>query len=89
MVKEKGWYYVAITGDAAFDDTYLPLKRSRDLVHWEELGPALTELPAWVLEALGVTPETRRATPGRPTSAGPAPSGGCTTRSRSSAPTTP
>ena len=57
IVKEKGWYYVAITGDAAFDDTYLPLKRSRDLVHWEELGPAITELPAWVLESLGVTPE--------------------------------
>ena len=57
IVKEKGWYYVAITGDAAFDDTYLPLKRSRDLVHWEELGPVLTELPAWVLESLGVTPE--------------------------------
>lgn len=57
IVKEKGWYYVAITGDAAFDDTYLPLKRSRDLVHWEELGPAITQLPAWVLESLGVTPE--------------------------------
>ena len=49
MVKEKGWYYVAITGDAAFDDTYLPFKRSRDLVHWEDLAPAITELPAWVL----------------------------------------
>ncbi|NUU18532.1 family 43 glycosylhydrolase [Cellulomonas humilata] len=61
MVKEKGWYYVAITGDAAFDDTYLPLKRSRDLVHWEELGPVLTELPAWVLESLGVTEAPRDA----------------------------
>lgn len=57
MVKEKGWYYVAITGDAAVDDTYLPLKRSRDLIHWQELGPALTALPSWVLEALGVSPE--------------------------------
>jgi len=61
MVKEKGWYYVAITGDAAVDDTYLPLKRSRDLVHWEELGPVLTELPAWVLDALGVTTAPRDA----------------------------
>ncbi|WP_421732998.1 family 43 glycosylhydrolase [Cellulomonas sp.] len=61
MVKEKGWYYVAITGDAAFDDTYLALKRSRDLVHWEELGPVLTELPAWVLESLGVTEAPRDA----------------------------
>ncbi|WP_315093588.1 family 43 glycosylhydrolase [uncultured Cellulomonas sp.] len=61
MVKEKGWYYVAITGDAAFDDTYLPMKRSRDLVHWEELGPVLTELPAWVLEELGVAEAPRDA----------------------------
>ena len=57
MVKEKGWYYVAITGDAAFDNTYLPFKRSRDLVHWEDLAPAMTELPAWVLSALGVSAE--------------------------------
>src|SRR6478752_4362560 len=48
---------VAITGDAAFDRTYLPFKRSRDLVHWEDLAPAMTELPAWVLSALGVSAE--------------------------------
>ncbi|WP_298461119.1 family 43 glycosylhydrolase [uncultured Cellulomonas sp.] len=55
LAREGDWYYVAITGDAGPDDTYIPLKRSRDLVHWEELGPVFTELQPWVLEALGVT----------------------------------
>jgi len=57
MVQEGGWYYVAITGDSGPDDTYLPMKRSRDLVHWQELGPVFTELQPWVFDALGVTAE--------------------------------
>jgi hypothetical protein len=56
MVKEGGYYYVIITGDAGRPNTYLPIKRSRDLVHWEELGPVFTSLPAWVTEQLGTTP---------------------------------
>ena len=35
IVREGDWYYVAITGDAGPDDTYLPMKRSRDLLNWE------------------------------------------------------
>src|SRR5665647_3042247 len=42
MVQEYCWYYVAITGDSGPDDSYLPMKRSRDLVHWQELGPVLS-----------------------------------------------
>jgi arabinan endo-1,5-alpha-L-arabinosidase len=57
MVTEGDWYYVAITGDLAIEDTYIPLKRSQDLVHWEELGPAFTQFEPWVLEALGVEEE--------------------------------
>lgn len=33
MVKEGRYYYVIITGDAGRPNTYLPIKRSRDLVH--------------------------------------------------------
>lgn len=54
MVKEGGWYYVAITGDAAKPNTYLPMKRSRDLKHWQELGPVFSSLPSWVVPTLGV-----------------------------------
>lgn len=56
MVKEGGYYYVIITGDAGRPNTFLPIKRSRDLVHWEELGPVFASLPAWVAEQLGTTP---------------------------------
>ncbi len=54
MVKEGGWYYVAITGDAGTANTFLPMKRSRDLVHWQELGPVFHALPTWIAPALGV-----------------------------------
>lgn len=54
MVKEGDWYYVAITGDFP-SGTYLPMKRSKDLVHWEELGPVFPTLPDWVLTALGAS----------------------------------
>jgi hypothetical protein len=56
MAREGGYYYVVITGDAQRPHTYLPMKRSRDLVHWEELGPVFTTLPSWVVQELGVTP---------------------------------
>ncbi|MBO0870113.1 MAG: family 43 glycosylhydrolase [Micromonosporaceae bacterium] len=56
MAREGGYYYVIITGDAGRPNTYLPIKRSRDLVHWDELGPVFTALPAWVSQQLGVTP---------------------------------
>ena len=55
MIKQGGYYYDVITGDAG-TVTYLPLRRSRDLVHWEFLGTVFTEPPAWVVDALGTTP---------------------------------
>jgi arabinan endo-1,5-alpha-L-arabinosidase len=56
MAKEGDWYYVVITGDAGNPGHYLPVKRSKDLVHWQEVGPVFTSLPAWVSQQLGVTP---------------------------------
>src|SRR3954470_11702985 len=55
LLKEGGCYYDVITGDAG-TRTYLPVRRSRDLVHWEFLGPVFETPPAWVPAALGVTP---------------------------------
>ena len=55
VAKEGRFYYSVITGD--FETaTYLPLRRSRDLVHWEYLGTVFTTPPAWVVAELGVTP---------------------------------
>src|SRR4051812_46751160 len=53
LIKQGGWYYDVITGDAE-TKTYLPMRRSRDLVHWEFLGPVFTTPPQWVLDELGV-----------------------------------
>jgi arabinan endo-1,5-alpha-L-arabinosidase len=56
IAKEGGYYYVVITGDAQNPNHYLPMKRSRDLVHWQEIGPVFTSLPSWVSQQLGTTP---------------------------------
>ena len=58
LIKQGGWYYDVITGDSGAPDTYLPMRRSRDLVHWESLGPVFTT-------AAGVDPEELGITPGR------------------------
>jgi arabinan endo-1,5-alpha-L-arabinosidase len=55
MAKEGDYYYVIITGDSA-THTYLPIKRSKDLLHWEEVGTVFTTLPSWVIQQLGTTP---------------------------------
>ncbi len=54
MVKEGAWYYLVITGDSGRPNTFLPVKRSKDLVHWTELAPVFTSLPPWILPALGL-----------------------------------
>jgi arabinan endo-1,5-alpha-L-arabinosidase len=56
MATEGAYHYLVTTGDAQRPNTYLPIKRSTDLVHWEDLGPVFRSLPAWVSEQLGTTP---------------------------------
>jgi arabinan endo-1,5-alpha-L-arabinosidase len=56
MIKQGQYYYVFITGDAGRRNTYLPIKRSMDLVHWQQLGTVFSAPPQWVVETLGVTP---------------------------------
>jgi arabinan endo-1,5-alpha-L-arabinosidase len=56
IAKEGDYYYVVITGDAQNPNHYLPTKRSRDLVHWQETGPVFASLPSWVGQQLGTTP---------------------------------
>lgn len=55
MVKEGKYFYVVITGDIA-THTYLPIKRSTDLVHWTTVGTVFVTLPDWVSQQLRVTP---------------------------------
>ncbi len=56
MIKQGQYYYVFTTGDFSKPNTYLPMKRSTDLIHWEELGPAFTNPPQWVVDTLGISP---------------------------------
>jgi len=56
MVKQGAYYYVIITGDAQRPSTYLPIKRSKDLVHWDEVGSVFASLPSWIIQELGTTP---------------------------------
>jgi arabinan endo-1,5-alpha-L-arabinosidase len=55
IIKAGPWWYEIITGDIA-SRTYLPIKRSRDLVHWTDLGTVFQTAPAWVTAELGLTP---------------------------------
>ncbi|MFC7532159.1 family 43 glycosylhydrolase [Actinoplanes sp. GCM10030250] len=55
LIKQGRWYYEIITGDSA-TRTYLPIRRSADLVHWTYLGTVFDTPPAWVVEELGVAP---------------------------------
>jgi beta-xylosidase len=55
IIRQGRYYYSFITGDSA-TRTYLPMRRSTDLLHWSDLGPVFTTAPAWVPEQLGTTP---------------------------------
>ncbi|MEV6346558.1 family 43 glycosylhydrolase [Actinoplanes sp. NPDC051851] len=55
LIKEGRYWYEIITGDSA-TVTYLPVRRSTDLVHWTFVGTVFDTAPAWVTAELGVTP---------------------------------
>jgi arabinan endo-1,5-alpha-L-arabinosidase len=55
LIKQGRWYYEIITGDSG-TRTYLPIRRSTDLVHWTYTGTVFDTPPSWVAEELGVTP---------------------------------
>lgn len=55
VVKEGRYYYSFSTGEAE-SRTYLPVRRSTDLLHWTLVGPVFTTAPAWVTNELGLTP---------------------------------
>ncbi|GAA2635551.1 family 43 glycosylhydrolase [Paractinoplanes durhamensis] len=55
IIRQGHYYYSFITGDSA-TRTYLPMRRSADLVHWSDLGPVFATVPGWVTAELGTTP---------------------------------
>jgi hypothetical protein len=55
LIRAGRYYYDIITGDTG-THTYLPVRRSTDLLHWTLLGPVFTVPPAWVVAELGRTP---------------------------------
>ena len=52
MIKQGSYYYLYITGDSGIPNTYLPMKRSKDLINWEELGPVFSAPPQWIVATL-------------------------------------
>ncbi|MEU4245413.1 family 43 glycosylhydrolase [Actinoplanes sp. NPDC026619] len=55
VIQQGRFYYSFITGDSA-TRTYLPMRRSTDLLHWSDLGPVFATAPDWVTAQLGTTP---------------------------------
>ncbi|MBO3738316.1 family 43 glycosylhydrolase [Actinoplanes flavus] len=55
LIKQGRYYYEIITGDSG-TRTYLPIRRSTDLINWTYTGTVFDTPPAWVVEELGVTP---------------------------------
>jgi len=56
LIRQGEWYY-AFTTPSAPGDGYLPMRRSRDLVHWELVGSVFAFPPPWIPETLGVVPD--------------------------------
>ncbi|SNS83550.1 family 43 glycosylhydrolase [Actinoplanes regularis] len=55
LIRQGRYYYEIITGDSA-TVTYLPIRRSTDLIHWTLTGTVFDTAPAWVTAELGSTP---------------------------------
>ncbi|MEV0898425.1 family 43 glycosylhydrolase [Actinoplanes sp. NPDC049802] len=55
IIKQGRYYYEIITGDSG-TRTYLPVRRSTDLINWTYVDTVFDTPPAWVVAELGVTP---------------------------------
>jgi len=55
LIRQGEWFYDFTTGVDA-PRSYLPIRRSQDLVRWEPVGAVFTLPPAWVVRDLGVLP---------------------------------
>jgi hypothetical protein len=55
IIKRGRYYYEIITGDIE-TRTYLPIRRSADLVHWTFLGTVFSTPPEWVVQERGTAP---------------------------------
>ena len=55
LIKQGRYYYSFSTGDIA-TRTYLPMRRSTDLLHWSDLGPVFSSAPGWIGPELGTVP---------------------------------
>src|SRR5262245_37896316 len=56
IARQGRYFYSFSTGDRGQPHTYLPVRRSTDLLHWESVGPVFTDPPAWVVTELGTVP---------------------------------
>ena len=47
MIRQDDTFYVFCTGGSIRRGDFIPIKKSRDLIHWESAGSVFQELPAW------------------------------------------
>jgi arabinan endo-1,5-alpha-L-arabinosidase len=47
MIRQNDTFYVFCTGGSVRSGNLIPIKKSRDLIHWESAGSVFQELPAW------------------------------------------
>lgn len=55
IIRQGRYFYSFSTGDPR-NPTYLPIKRSTDLLHWEPVGTVFSAPPDWVSRELGFVP---------------------------------
>lgn len=47
MIRQDDIFYVFCTGGSIERGNFIPIKKSRDLIHWEPAGSVFQELPSW------------------------------------------
>jgi arabinan endo-1,5-alpha-L-arabinosidase len=47
MIRQNDTFYVFYTGGSIRSGNFIPIKKSKDLIHWESAGSVFQELPAW------------------------------------------
>lgn len=56
LIRQGDWWYTITTSEGDLARRYLPVQRTRDLVHWEPAGVVFGVPPAWIVQQIGTLP---------------------------------